>query len=69
MISSLTGYFKMTSACTNDLIVNNYDTSEVIYNGTPPATILFAAQLTRFVYPTIRLLRTKTLTAESVLNA
>jgi hypothetical protein len=63
------GYFKLATACTGDLTIHNTNTSEVLYTTTPPATILLAAQLTRFVYPTIRVSRANTLTSEVALNA
>jgi hypothetical protein len=61
------GYLKLMVICANDLTVKNADTNEVLYTGPQPTTILFTTQLTRFIYPVIRLLRTKTLTSEITL--
>jgi len=65
-------YFKLATACTTDLSIKNLDTSEVLYTTTTlptAATILTMIRLNRFFYPTIRLIRSKSLTAESVLHA
>jgi hypothetical protein len=49
-----TGYFKLTAACTADLTIKNLDTAEIIFtNSTPITTLVYLAQLTRFIYPTI----------------
>jgi hypothetical protein len=63
------GYFSLTTACTGNLTIHNSETVEVLFTALAPTTILYTAQLNRFVYPTIRLVRTKTITAESVLSA
>jgi hypothetical protein len=61
------GYLKLAAVCITDLTILNSYTNEIIYTNGPPNVLYYTAQLTRFIYPVIRLLRTKTLTSEITL--
>jgi hypothetical protein len=61
------GYFTLDTNCTNDLTISNTVTNEILYTSSPPTTLLFTAQLNRFVFPTIQLVGTHNITEETAL--
>lgn len=68
MSVSTNSYFTMTTSCTGTIQIVNTITYGVLYTGAAPSILIYSVQLSRFLYPTVRLQYTKLLTAETNLN-